>query len=90
MAYEKKNMSGSLFKNTRKEKDSHPDYQGDLIIDGTHYWLSGWLKEGSQGKFFSLAVKPKEQRREEIKKNAAPDRESRGYGVVDDDSNFPF
>lgn len=89
MAYEKKNMSGSLFKNTRKEKDTHPDYQGDLIIDGTHYWLSGWLKEGNQGKFFSLAVKPKEQRREEIKKSAAPERNS--YGNRDDlDDDIPF
>ena len=52
---------GALFRNSRKEKDSHPDYNGTINIDGKEYWLNGWLKEGKQGKFFSLSVKPKEE-----------------------------
>lgn len=53
--------TGVLFKNDRKESDRHPDYKGSLNIDGREFWLSAWLKDGSQGKFLSMAVKPKDE-----------------------------
>ena len=31
---------GVLFKNDRKESDSHPDYKGQINVDGTEFWLS--------------------------------------------------
>lgn len=52
--------SGALFKNDRKDKPSHPDYNGSLTIGGKSYWLSAWLKKGAKGTFMSLAVKPKD------------------------------
>jgi hypothetical protein len=62
MAYELKEGSGSLFKNDRKEKSTHPDYAGSIMINGKEHWLSGWIKEGKKGKFFSLSIgKVKEQ-----------------------------
>jgi hypothetical protein len=59
MAYDNTNR-GTLGKNLRREKDTHPEYTGQIDIDGVGYWLSAWVKEGQGGKFFSLSVKPKE------------------------------
>jgi hypothetical protein len=60
MAYEQKDNSGALFKNDRKEQESHPDRRGDALIGGVAYWVSGWLKEGKNGQFLSLSFKPKD------------------------------
>ena len=66
MPYEPKPGSLSLFKNDRKEKDSHPDYRGDgLDLDGRPVWVSAWVKQGAKGKFFSLSLQPKEEKRQE-------------------------
>jgi hypothetical protein len=54
--------SGILFVNDRKKESKHPDYQGELDVDGVKYWLSGWKKQGAKGTFLSLSVKPKEDR----------------------------
>ena len=60
MAYEHKDNSGSLFKNDRKERDTHPDWNGTLVVEGKQYWLSGWTKEKNGSTYFSLALKPKQ------------------------------
>jgi len=61
--------TGILARNERKEKDTHPDLQGSINVDGKEYWLSAWSKRGKSGKlegkpFFILSVKPKEDRQE--------------------------
>lgn len=62
---EKRDNSGTLGVNTRKEKDTHPGYTGQARINGVDYWISAWVKQGQSGKFFSLAFKPKEQRQQQ-------------------------
>jgi hypothetical protein len=52
---------GIISKNTRKESENHPDIKGQINVDGTEYWLDGWLKHRTDGtgSFYSLSVKPK-------------------------------
>ena len=60
---------GALFKNDRKETENHPDYKGQVNVDGTDYWLSAWIKESQNGgKYMSLSVQPKEDRKPAAKK----------------------
>jgi hypothetical protein len=56
-----KEMCGILFKNDRKAKPTHADYQGSCTIEGVEYWMNAWLKDGAKGKFFSFAFKPKQE-----------------------------
>lgn len=64
MAYEQKPNSFSLFKNDKKEKDSHPDYKGSFVDDqGREYFCDAWIKEGKSGKFMSGRVKLKDKQR---------------------------
>lgn len=57
MAYTPKLGSGSAFKNTRKSKDSQPDYRGDFVgLDGVKYSVALWERQGPKGAFFSMAV----------------------------------
>lgn len=60
MAYEQKELSGSLFKNEKKEKDTHPNMTGSALIGGVEYWVSAWTKEGAKGRWQSLSFKPKD------------------------------
>ena len=73
---------GALFKNTRKEKETHPDYNGSINVGGVEYWLSAWLKEGQKGRFFSMSVQPKEP-----KPDAAPEGVN---NPTDLDDEIPF
>ena len=64
---EQKDNSGVLFKNDKKDKDSHPDYKGNITVDGKNYWLSAWIKTGKNGRFMGLAVNPKDENYEPAK-----------------------
>lgn len=53
---------GALFKNSEPKTDKSPEYTGSINVDGKEFYLNGWVKDGKKGKFFSLSVKPKEQK----------------------------
>jgi hypothetical protein len=83
MAYEPKPGQFTLFKNDRKEKDSHPDYKGDgMDLDGNPVWVSAWIKSGNKGKFMSCSMQPKEAAKPASKPAA------RSGGSADDDIPF--
>ena len=60
MAYEIRELSGSLFKNEKKTEEKHPQMQGSCLIDGVEYWISAWTKDAPLGRWQSLAFKRKD------------------------------
>lgn len=60
MGWELRDNQGSLFKNERRNNEKHPHMTGTCMIDGVVYYISAWTKEGSNGRFQSLAFKRKE------------------------------
>ena len=80
---EKRDNTGVLFKNDRKDSEKQPDYKGSLIVGGQDYWLSAWIKEGKGGKFMGLALSPKEPQEK-------PSERSKSTGFDDMADDVPF
>ena len=88
---------GTIAKNTHKTEDNHPDIAGQINVEGRDYWINGWQKTNSKdgSKFYSLTVKPKEQRQERQQparqqSNRDDPRTSYGGGMADLDDDVPF
>lgn len=80
MAFEQRELSGSLFRNTYKKSPNQPDHRGSCKIDGEEYDISAWIKDGKSGKFFSLAFQ---------KKAGEPTKAPSDDGI-DTDEDIPF
>lgn len=87
MAYEQKPNTGSLFKNDRKETDSHPDYKGSALIDGLgECWLDAWINTAKDGtKYMSLKLKPKDAQQQ-----GSYARQQPAPAFDDDSDSVPF
>jgi hypothetical protein len=77
---EKRDNSGVLFANDKKDNEKAPNYKGNMMVDGQEYWLSAWVKEGKNGKFLGLAVSPRD----------AQPPASKPVAKNLDDSDIPF
>lgn len=57
MAFEKKDMTGSIFP-ARKDNEKQPDKNGSVMIEGKMYYLSVWSRVSQSGSTYeSIAVK---------------------------------
>lgn len=84
MAFEQKDNSGSLFKNDKKESESHPNAKGTAKIDGVEYWVAAWTKRDKNGNpWQSLSFQRKDA------KNESP-RQSAERKVQEMDEDVPF
>lgn len=58
--FENKDLTGALFKNEYKQKDSQPDVSGTCRIGGIDYKVAGWNKTTKGGvRMVSLAFTEK-------------------------------
>jgi hypothetical protein len=65
---------GSLFKNDKKEAETHADYKGQINVNGEEFWINAWLKTSKQGtKFMSLSVSPKDRQVNEPTRRNTPE-----------------
>ena len=103
MPFEMKDFSGQVFVNDRKQSDNQPDRKGKAMIDGKMYWVSGWIKQGNNGPWLSLAftlmeeqgnnAPPQQQAPQRQQQRQAPpparrDQQFNQVGTTDD--NCPF
>lgn len=79
------NLSGVLFKNDKGDNEKRPDYKGSAEIEGVHYWVSAWIRDGAKGKFMSMKYEKKEQQPTGSK--PAPQQ---GVPAPDFDDDLPF
>jgi hypothetical protein len=62
MDYDNTNR-GAIWKNEDKESDTHPDFKGQLNIDGVEFWVSAWKRKpdaSDKAPALSFSIKPKE------------------------------
>jgi uncharacterized protein (DUF736 family) len=53
---ETKNNSGAIFKNNFKKAETHPDYKGDVKVNGKEMEIALWVKQSKDGKnYFSAS-----------------------------------
>lgn len=52
---EQRENCGVLFRNARKQKETQPDYTGSCNIGGKIYYISAWINEVNDRKYFSMA-----------------------------------
>ena len=67
--FKHKNMTGSLFENSYKERDNQPDMTGKLVINDKTYQVAGWKNQTKNGgEYIKISVSDDEpQRRPESK-----------------------
>ena len=81
MEYDNTNR-GALFRNDDKDPndDKERDYSGTLDVEGTEYWLSGWVRTSKKSgkKYLSLSIKPKQDKPAATNKSRADDFDAGG------------
>jgi uncharacterized protein (DUF736 family) len=88
MEQPKRDNSGALFRNDKKEQPNHPDYKGQCVVNGVEYWLSSWIKKSQAGQtFMSLALTPKQQ--QTPPQQSAPARTQTQANAPKPDDDFP-
>lgn len=79
MAYEHKDMTGSIFVNEDKKGERHPDWRGKVKINGEEYYAAGWNNESRNGPYISMkfeSVAEAERNRQNAPREGSFNRQS--------------
>jgi len=85
MSFEQKDLSGSLFRNTRKSEERHADYTGTCTIGGEQFRINAWIKTSAKSgvRYMSLSFREKEP-------EVAMRKAGSASTVIDLDDEVPF
>lgn len=87
MSYQHKENTGSLFKNDKREKDTHAHARGSALIGGVEYYIDAWTNESNDGsKYQSLKFK----RKDSVGGGSQPSRPQPAAFDTDLDDDVPF
>ena len=79
----------SAFKNNRKEKPTHPDFTGDMNVDGKMYWVNMWEKTDKNGNtYFSGSIREKDAAYAQAKAPLEKQAPSEKFDDIEDDIPF--
>lgn len=97
MTYDTKDNTGALFKNDKREKDTHAHARGTATIDGVEYFIDAWTNQDRNGnRYQSLKFKRKDKQqgkaaaKQEPRQTYATRDERPPMRGVDDDMDVPF
>ncbi len=87
---------GAIWRNEKKERDTHPDFTGSLNVDGVEYWVNAWRRKddaGPKSPALSFTIRPKDAPKEQsISQRAMPkypaDRITSGRDDMNDEIPF--
>lgn len=82
--------SGALFRNDKKATEQHPDYTGNITIEGKEFYLSAWVNESARTgqKYFALKATPKAATAPAT--TTAPAQPSQTTTIADPVDDLPF
>ena len=76
---------GAIWRNSKKTTENHPDFTGEINVDGRDYWLSGWQKkpgDKNNAPVVKFSIKAKDE-----KKAQAP---AADFGATEDQPSSPI
>jgi hypothetical protein len=96
MAFEQRANTGALFKNERRETDSHPNAQGSATITCPHcgaegkHWLSAWTNTIQQGDKAGDRYQKLSFKAQDNQPGAAAPRDRQPPPPAPEDDDIPF
>lgn len=86
---------GSIWRNERKEKDTHPDFTGTINVDGVEYFCDAWKRrpdasERAPALTFSVKRKDKQPGKGRTDSQRSVDAQRPAAQQDDFDSDVPF